>query len=205
MYAARYQVVPRAFGCAASQDRSLDVQKVLLRKVVPHDLHDATAKGHCLLNFWTTQIEKPVFQTQVFTWHVRLTWGKGGRLRLIEHYQLRCSQLDLPCPQLVIPRSLRPQRHPTRRQNDVFAAAPRRQFDQGSSPLRGRHDLALSIAIPQVNKHRSAVIASAIDPTTQRDLLINILCTQFATCVSSKQGLVPVGLRTSLRGPVRSF
>ena len=42
---------------------------------------------------------------------------------------------------------------------------------------KGEEDIEKN-EIPQVNKHRSAVIASAIDPTTQRDLLINILCTQ---------------------------
>ncbi len=92
--AAGNEIVAGAFGGAAAKHGSFDIEKTVLVEVVAHFLDDAVAELQNALRFGAAQIEKAIFQSQVFAGQIGSGGQKRRRGRAVENGQLFHAQFN---------------------------------------------------------------------------------------------------------------
>jgi hypothetical protein len=71
--------------------------------------------------------------------------------------------------------------------DDIFRSQLASFFNQFWTTFRTIDDLCFSVAIPQVKKNGSPMVASTVDPATKSYFLIKMFNTDFAAGMCSKQ------------------
>ncbi len=193
---ARYQVVAGALGRAAAQNGRFDVHEVVCFEVVAHALRHAVAEQHGALHYRTTQVEVTVLESKVFAGQFphALRGRDGGRHRFIQQLELSDTDLNIARVVLGVGHAGGAWRHVARDLNDVLGPQRLALFDQlGRRIGRIEHHLSNAVTIAKVDKQSTAVIAIAIDPATQGDLLASVGGAKFAASMGSQHGWVPFG------------
>ena len=74
----------------------------MLCKVVTHRFDDAAAKHHRSQHLGSTQIEKTILQTKIFTGQITLAWRKRRGLTAVQNLKMNGPNLNITRRQLLV-------------------------------------------------------------------------------------------------------
>ena len=185
VHAAGHQIIARAFGRGAREERRLDLVEALRGKVFAYGKRDFVANLEIVLHLRASQVEIAILEPHFFVGDCLFGRRKRWKLRVVQDQQVRRGDFDFAGDHFRVDRIGAAQADLADRGDDVFRA-----HVLGFGMAFGRkvliqHNLRNAVAIAQVEEDEVAVIAPAIHPTHQRDGLAGVGGAQFAAGVSA--------------------
>ena len=165
MNATRYQIIPRPLGGASSEHGGFNFQELTFVEIVTCRFGQLMTQNQRLLNCGAAQVDKAIFQPQLFIGKIRLGRKERRGLAFIQDIQLAAFHVNLTRSQLQILHIGRPSRHFTSDRNHILVsqrARNRMHFRIG----RAENDLCHAVAISEIDKDESSKVAIGINPPT---------------------------------------
>ena len=170
MGAAGHQIVAGAFRGGLGQHRGFDVHEAVLLQELAQRADDPGAQPQPLLHLRPAQIEIAIAQPH-FLGGILVVQLERQRLGSVENLQLAGQHLHRPGSQVGILGTFGPPPHPSNYPQHVFVAHPL-GVGEGIRCIGVDHDLYQTLAVAQVDEDHAAMIAAAMRPTAEGDILI---------------------------------
>ena len=183
MGSTRYQIIAGTFRRCSRQYRGFNIHKPLIIKKTAQFTCDSSTHTNALLHILTAQIDVAISHPMFFT-HVIVIelerWGFGT----VENLQIEGQHLDFTRFHLRIDSTFRSVAYaPGNTQHKFIAHLLSHGENLGS--IRVKHNLHQTLVVAQIDKYDAAVITTSMHPSTQIDLLIEVVSRDHATVVSS--------------------
>ena len=185
MHAAGNQIVARAFGRGAGEERRLDLVEALRGKVFAYRKRDFVANLEVVLHLRAAQVEIAVLEAHFFVGDCLFGRRKRGKLRVVQDQQVRRGDFDFAGDHFRVDRIGAAQADLADSGDDVFRANMLGFGMAFGRKVLVQHNLRNAVAIAQVEEDEVAVIAAAIHPAHQRDGFAGVGGAQFAAGVSA--------------------
>src|SRR5688572_11168747 len=179
LQAARDDEVARPFRRRLEEDRRLDVEEAVGLHLAADDRDHLRPERQVALHPRPAQVEPAVAQAQrlVDVFLVELERERG---RARDDLELLDLELDLARGQLRVDVLGRPPHDLALGAQDELVANRVRRLDGARCQLRVDHELADPRAVAQVDEDEAAVVAPAVRPAGERQLLADVLGSDFA-------------------------
>ena len=184
MNAARNEVIARAFGGAAGENRGLVFVEAHFPHFLADGLNDFGAEHDVVVQFIAAQIEEAVFKAERLGRLLVLRDLERNLIGFAEDFHFLCNKFNLTCREFRIDRFLGSGNDRSGEGNNRFHA-PFFQF-LIEIHLRIDHDLGLSVVVAQINEDHAAVVAHAVNPACKFRFLSDIGLSESAACLRSE-------------------
>ena len=172
MQARRHQKIARALGAGGRQDRRLELEKVLLLHALAERVDDRAALHDVLVQRRAAQVQKAIFEADVF----RVVVLAGDRQRQFsggaEHLHVGDEHLDRTRRQIGVFRPGRTLFHPP--VDAHHPLGPDRLGQPEGGRIRVGHALRDAIVVAQVDEEDAAVVADAVAPAGEAHGLADV-------------------------------
>ena len=179
-----HEVVARAFRRRLGEHRRFDVDETGIVEIVAHGARDLVAQAQALRHVFAAQVDVAVLEADLFA-HVFVELERQ-RLGAVEGHQLARQQLDLARGQVGIGGTRRALAHQAAHLDHELVA---QLFGLGELGLvvRVEHHLQQAFAVAQVHEDDAAMVAAAMDPAGNRNLLTDQLFVDLAAVVRTHE------------------
>ena len=167
--AAGDEVVARAFGRGARQERRLDFVEALRVEVVADGDRDVVAELDVVLHLRPAQVEVAVLEAHLFVGDVGVGGREGQRLAVVEDAQLVGDDFDFAGGDVLVDGVGVAQLDVADDGDDELGAHGLGLGVHGGAGFGGDDDLGDAAAVAQVEEDEVAEIAAAVDPSHEND------------------------------------
>ncbi len=185
--AAGDEVIARALGSGAGHEGRLDFEEALGDEVVADGHGDATAERKIRLHLSPAQVEVAILQAHLFVGDGVFGGREGRRLGLVEQKQFAGDDLDLAGGHVGVVEPLATAADASLDGDDVLRTRGV-GFGVGGFDLLVDHDLRDAGAVAQIEEDEAAVVAAAVDPAHENDILPRVLGAKLSTHPGALQG-----------------
>ena len=178
--AAGDEVVARALGGGAGHEGRLDFEEALGDEVVADGHGDAAAQREVRLHLSAAQVEVAVLQAHLFVGDGVFGGREGRRLGLVEQQQFAGDDLDLAGGHVGVFEARAAAADVSLDGDDVLRTRGV-GFGVGGFDLLVDDDLRDAGAVAQIEEDEAAVVAAAVDPAHENDILPRVLGAKLST------------------------
>src|SRR6185437_2411657 len=166
MRAARDEIVARALRRRLGEHRSFEIDEAVRIQITTHGAGDAMAQPQALVHHLTSQVEVAVLEPHVLAdSFVEL---ERQRLRAVQYFELSGEKLDAARGQIGVLRSAGTTANQTSHTDDELIPQLACLVEHLGC-IRIENDLQQALSIAQIDEDDPAVIATPMDPTSDRD------------------------------------
>jgi hypothetical protein len=173
MHAAGHQIIASAFGAAGGQDRSLELGEALFHHPPPNGGDHVRAEHDVGVQPLAPEVEVAILKADVLGIVLlardRQRQFGGGAL----HRHAPCEHLDFAGRQVGVGRALGARLHHAVDRND--ALDPQTVEDRKRGAVGVRNDLGDAVVVAKIDEQHAAMVALAVDPAGQADVLADVL------------------------------
>jgi hypothetical protein len=178
--AAGDEIVARALWGGARHEGSFDFEEALGDEVVADGHGDAAAQGEVRLHLGAAQVEVAILQAHLFVGDGVFGGREGRRLGLVEQKQFAGDDLDLASGHVGVIEPFATAADASLDRDDVLRTRGV-GFGVGGCDLLVDHDLGDAGAIAQIEEDETAVVAAAVDPAHENDILARVFGAKLST------------------------
>ena len=189
MDAAGDEVVARAFGGGASEERGFDLEEAVVGEVLADGAGDLVAENEVALQLGAAEVQVAILEASLFVDCDGVVGDREGRgLRVIEEEEGVGDELDVAGGHVGVGEAFAAVAEDSGDGDDVLGTS-----GFGFSVGNGRdflveHDLGDAGAVAEVEEDEVAVVAAAIDPAHEGDGLAGVRAAEFAAGVRALEG-----------------
>ena len=179
MQAARHQEVARAFRRRGRQDRRLELGEALLLHAAAHRVDDLGAQHDVVVQLLAAQVEEAVLEARILgIFEIAEDWqrqlGRGA-----EHFDAGREHFHGAGRQVGVLGALQPRFDLAVDAHDPFRA--QRLGVREGRRIRVHHHLRHAVMVAQVDEENAPVVADAMAPAGEADILADVAVTERAT------------------------
>jgi hypothetical protein len=174
LVARRDEEVARAAGRVLQQVRRLDLEEAVAVEVLARDRHHLRARDQGALQLWASQVEVAMLEPLVLVRVDRVFDREGRCLALVEDRGFLDDDLDVTGREARV-LHLAAAADLASDADDPLAAGLVAEIERGLIDGGVEHQLHEAAAIAQVDEDTAAVIAPALNPAEEHDVLVELL------------------------------
>ena len=180
MHAAGNEIIARALGRGARHEGGFDLEEALADEVVADGHGDAAAQGKVRLHFSPAQVEVAVLQAHLFVGDGVFGGREGRRPGIVEQKEFAGDDFDLAGGHAGVFQAGGAAADFSFNGNNKFRTGGV-GFGVGGRDLLVNDDLRDAGAVAQIEEDEAAVVAAAVDPAHQNDILPRVFGAKLST------------------------